>query len=122
LRPGTFHVAAGNSYLSTSYLIAVAPPRVFRALVILAIGLFFYTLFNIFNAAVMDVVPSNVQATAYGFTSLITQIVVIPPASIAGYLTGTLGIRSAFVLSEALLSSATVVLLPLQLYRGTRSS
>ena len=103
-------------------LIAVAPPGVLLGLVILIIGLFFYTLFNIFNAAVMDVVASNVHATAYGLTSLITQIVVIPSPMIAGYLTGTLGIKSAFVLSGALLITAALVLLPLRLYRGARSS
>jgi MFS family permease len=103
-------------------LIAIAPPGFLLGLVIVLIGLFFYTLFNIFNAAVMDVARSNVQATAYGLTSLITQIVVIPSPMLAGYLTGSLGIRSAFVLSGGLLIMAALVLAPLHLYRGARSS
>src|SRR5215510_16418083 len=40
-------------------LLAVAPPGIPLGVVIVAIGLFFYTLFNIFNAAVMDVASSN---------------------------------------------------------------
>jgi len=63
------------------------------------IGLFFYTLFNIFNAAVMDVAGSHVQAATYGHTSLITQLVVIPAPMITGYLIGGLGIKFAFVLA-----------------------
>ena len=103
-------------------LIAVAPSGFLLGFVVLIIGLFFYTLFNIFNAAVMDVAGSHVQATAYGLTSLITQIVVIPSPMIAGYFTGTLGIRFAFVLSGALLILASLVLIPLHLYRGARNS
>ena len=89
---------------------------------IVAIGLFFYTLFNIFNAAVMDVAGSNVQAATYGLTSLITQLVVIPAPMITGYLIGGLGIKFAFVLAGGFLITAAVVLAPLQLYRGTQNS
>ena len=51
-------------------LLAVVPAGIPLALVIIAIGLFFYTLFNIMNAAVMDVAGSNVQASTYGLTTL----------------------------------------------------
>ncbi|MGH7875500.1 MAG: MFS transporter [Candidatus Binatia bacterium] len=103
-------------------LLAVAPPGIPLGLVIVAIGLFFYTLFNIFNAAVMDVAASNVQAATYGLTSLITQVVVIPAPMITGYLIGGLGIKFAFVLAGAFLVIAGLVLAPLQLYRGTQNS
>jgi MFS family permease len=103
-------------------LLAVAPPGIALGAVILAIGLFFYTLFNIFNAAVMDVAGSNVQAATYGLTSLITQLVVIPAPMITGYLIGGLGIKFAFVLAAAFLVIAGLVLAPLQLYRGTQHS
>lgn len=103
-------------------LLAAVPPGIPLALVVIAIGLFFYTLFNIFNAAVMDVAGSNVQAAAYGLTSLITQLVVIPSPMITGYLIGGLGIRFAFVLSGALLFIAALVLAPLELYRGRQNS
>ena len=103
-------------------LLAVAPPGIPLGLVIVAIGLFFYTLFNIFNAAVMDVADSHVQAATYGLTSLITQLVVIPSPMITGYLIGGLGIKFAFVLAGIFLLIAGLVLAPLQLYRGTQSS
>jgi MFS family permease len=102
-------------------LIAVAPPGIPLGLVIVAIGLFFYTLFNIFNAAVMDVAGSNVQATAYGLTSLLTQLIVIPSPMITGYLIGDLGIKFAFVLAGVFLVIAAVILAPLRLYRGTKN-
>jgi FSR family fosmidomycin resistance protein-like MFS transporter len=103
-------------------LLAVAPPGIPLGLVIVAIGLFFYTLFNIFNAAVMDVSGSNVQAATYGLTSLITQLVVIPSPMITGYLIGGLGIKFAFVLAGVFLLIAGLVLAPLQLYRGTQNT
>jgi MFS family permease len=103
-------------------LLAVAPPGVPLGLVVVAIGLFFYTLFNIFNAAVMDVAGSNVQAATYGLTSLITQLVVIPAPMITGYLIGGLGIKFAFILAGAFLVIAALVLAPLPLYRGTHNS
>jgi MFS family permease len=102
-------------------LLAVAPPGIPLGLVIVAIGLFFYTLFNIFNAAVMDVAGSHVQAATYGLTSLITQLVVIPSPMITGYFIGGLGIQFAFVLAGAFLVIAALVLAPLQLYRGTHA-
>jgi DHA1 family tetracycline resistance protein-like MFS transporter len=103
-------------------LLAVAPPGIPLGLVIVAIGLFFYTLFNIFNAAVMDVASSNVQAATFGLTSLITQLVVIPSPMITGYLIGGLGIKFAFILAGLFLLIAGLVLAPLQLYRGTQDS
>jgi FSR family fosmidomycin resistance protein-like MFS transporter len=99
-------------------LLALAPPGVALGLVVVAIGLFFYTLFNIFNAAVMDVAGANVQAATYGLTSLITQLAVIPAPMITGYLIGAWGIKFAFVLSGILLGIAALVLAPLNLYRG----
>jgi predicted MFS family arabinose efflux permease len=101
-------------------LLAIAPPGIPLGLVIVAIGIFFYTLFNIFNAAVMDVASSNVQAATFGLTSLITQLVVIPSPMITGYLIGGLGIKFAFVLAGLFLLLAGLVLAPLQLYRGTQ--
>ncbi len=103
-------------------LLAIAPPGMPLGVVIVAIGLFFYTLFNIFNAAVMDVAGSNVQAATYGLTSLLTQLVVIPSPMITGYLIGGLGIKFAFVLSGIFMLIAGLVLAPLKLYRGTHNS
>jgi MFS family permease len=101
-------------------LLAIVPSGIPLALVIIAIGLFFYTLFNIMNAAVMDVAGSNVQASTYGLTTLITQLVVIPTPMITGYLIGEWGIKFSFVLAGVFLFIAGIVLAPLKLYRGSR--
>jgi MFS family permease len=101
-------------------LLAVAPPGLPLALVIVTIGLFFYTLFNVMNAAVMDVAGSGIQASSYGLTYLITQILVIPTPMVAGYLVSGWGIRSAFVLAGAFLLIGALVIVPLRLYPGTR--
>jgi MFS family permease len=102
-------------------LLAMVPAGIPLALVIVAIGLFFYTLFNIMNAAVMDVAGTNVQASTYGLTTLITQLVVIPTPMITGYLIGELGIKFSFVLAGVFLVIAGLVLAPLKLYRGSRN-
>ena len=54
-------------------LLAVAAAGIQLGLVITVIGVFFYTLMNITNAAVMDVAGSKIQASSYGLTSLLTQ-------------------------------------------------
>jgi MFS family permease len=102
-------------------LLAMVPAGIPLALVIVAIGLFFYTLFNIMNAAVMDVAGTNVQASTYGLTTLITQLVVIPTPMITGYLIGELGIKFSFVLAGVFLVIAGLALAPLKLYRGSRN-
>jgi MFS family permease len=101
-------------------LLAIVPAGIPLALVIIAIGLFFYTLFNIMNAAVMDVAGAAVQASTYGLMTLITQLVVIPTPMITGFLIGELGIKFSFVLAGVFLIIAGLVLAPLKLYRGSR--
>lgn len=101
-------------------LLAIVPAGIPLALVIVAIGLFFYTLFNIMNAAVMDVAGAAVQASTYGLMTLITQLVVIPTPVITGYLIGEFGIKFSFVSAGVFLLIAGLVLAPLKLYRGSR--
>jgi predicted MFS family arabinose efflux permease len=100
-------------------LLAVVPPGVALGLVIVAIGLFFYTLFNVMNAAVMDVAGSSIQASTYGLTYVIMQVIVIPTPVLTGLLIGEFGIRSSFFLAGAFLVLSGLVLAPLELYRGT---
>jgi MFS family permease len=101
-------------------LVAVVAPGLPLVVVIGATGLFFYTLFNILNAAVMDVAGSNIQASAFGLMTLITQLLVIPTPIVTGYLIGGLGIQFGFVLAGAFLFVSALVLAPLKLYPGTR--
>jgi MFS family permease len=102
-------------------LLAIVPAGIPLALVIIAIGLFFYTLFNIMNAAVMDVAGAAVQASTYGLMTLLTQLVVIPTPMITGYLIGEFGIKFSFFLAAVFLLIAGLVLAPLKLYRGSRA-
>lgn len=99
-------------------LLGVAAPGIQLGLVVGAIGLFFYALININNAAVMDVAGSKIQASSYGLTSLLTQIVVFPAPMVAGYLVQGYGIRSSFLLAGAFVILGALVLVPLRLYGG----
>jgi len=89
------------------------------ALVVSAIGLFFYTLINVTSAATMDVAGASIQASSFGLASLVTQILIIPTPIVAGYLIGIYGILSAFWISGIFLLLGAVTLVPLRLYRGT---
>jgi MFS family permease len=103
-------------------LLAVAAPGIQLGLVVSAIGLFFYTLINIANAATMDVAGDHIQGSSFGLTSLVNQIVVFPTPLVAGYLVERQGILSAFWLAGIFLLLGAVVLIPLKLYKGTRKS
>ncbi len=102
------------------FLLAFAAPGVQLGLVVSAIGLFFYTLINIANAATMDVAGAHIQGSSFGLTSLINQVVVFPTPIVAGYLVERAGILSAFWLAGIFLLLGAVVLIPLKLYKGTR--
>ena len=99
------------------YLLAMVSPGIQLGLVITAIGLFFYTLMNFTNAAIMDVAGAEIQASSYGLTSLVTQLVVLPTPIVAGYFVGIYGIRFAFSLAGSFLILVGMVLLPLKMYR-----
>jgi MFS transporter, FSR family, fosmidomycin resistance protein len=103
-------------------LLAVAAPGVQLGLVVSAIGLFFYTLINITNAATLDVSGDHIQGSSFGLTSLVNQVVVFPTPIVAGYLVERQGIHSAFWLAGIFLLLAAVVLIPLKLYKGTHKS
>jgi MFS family permease len=108
-------VALGILFL----LLAAAAPGLQLALVIAAIGLFFYTLINVTNAACMDVAGPNIQGSSFGLSSLVTQVVVFPTPIAAGYLVELYGIFSAFRLAGIFLLLGAATLVPLRLYRGT---
>jgi len=101
-------------------LLAGAEPGIQLALVVGAIGLFFYTLLNIIDAAVMDVAGAKIQASSYGLTSLVTQVVVFPTPIVAGFFVGDYGIKSAFLLAGAFLILGGLILAPVKPYRGVR--
>lgn len=96
----------------------VAPGWPLGALV-LAIGVFFYTLTNVTGAAVLDAAGVRVQASAMGLASVLTQVIVLPAPVLAGWLVERRGYGSAFVLAAGFMVLGTLVMLPLRLYRGT---
>jgi len=107
--------------LGTLYLLlVVAAPGFQLALVVTAIGCFFYTLMNVTLAAVMDVAGSKIQASTYGLTSLMTQLFVLPVPILAGYLIEIYGIASAFLMSGGFVLLGALVIAPLKLYGGRK--
>ena len=92
------------------------------SLVVLAIGVFFYTLTNVTTAAVLDVSGDKIQATSMGLTSLLTQAVSLPSPIIAGMLADNYGLGSTFLLAAVFMFVGGVIFLPLRLYKGSRFS
>lgn len=101
-------------------LLGLVPAGFPLGVVIAANGLFFYTLMNVTYAAVMDVAGSKIQASSYGLASLVTEIVVVPTPIAAGFFIGRYGIKAAFLLAGTFVLLAGFVLLPLDLYRGSK--
>jgi FSR family fosmidomycin resistance protein-like MFS transporter len=104
----------GGLYL----LLPHADPGPALGAVALAIGVFFYTLTNVTSAAVLDAAGARVQASAFGLTSVLTQVIVLPAPVVAGWLVERAGYAASFVLSAGLMLAGTLVMLPLRLYRG----
>jgi MFS family permease len=94
--------------------------RVLLAVVIIALGAFFYAILNITQTAIMDVADDSVQAStmsAMGFTSL---PFVIGSPFLAGYLVDRYGIESAFIYAAAAGAAATLVMIPIK-FRSVRA-
>jgi MFS family permease len=98
-------------------LARVAPGWPLGALV-LAIGMFFYTLVNITSAAVMDVAGARLQSSAMGLTSVLTQVIVLPAPVLAGWIVQRYGYGAAFSLAAGFMAVGALVMLPVRLYRG----
>jgi MFS family permease len=87
-------------------------------LLVLAIGMFFYTLVNITTAAVLDVAGPRLQSSATGLSTLLTQVIVFPAPIVAGWLVQRYGYGAAFSLAAGFTAVGALVLLPVRLYRG----
>lgn len=86
--------------------------------VVLAIGLFFYTLVNITSAAVLDVAGPRLQSSATGLATLMSQVLVLPAPVLAGWIVQRAGYGAAFSLAAGFLVVGALVMLPVRLYRG----
>lgn len=87
-------------------------------LLVLAIGMFFYTLVNITSAAVFDVAGPRMQASATGLSTALTQLIVLPSPVLAGWLVQRFGYAAAFFLAAGFMAVGVLVMLPVRLYRG----
>ena len=79
------------------------------ALIIAAMGMFFYGTGNIATAAVLDVASEQVQGTTQSFMTLFQQVVTLPAPIVAGFLVSHYGYATVFYYSSALLFSAAAV-------------
>jgi FSR family fosmidomycin resistance protein-like MFS transporter len=85
---------------------------------VLAIGVFFYTLVNITSAAVLDVAGARTQSSASGLSTAITQLIVLPSPVLAGWLVHRFGYGAAFNLAASFMAIGILVMLPVRLYGG----
>ena len=79
------------------------------ALIIAAMGMFFYGTGNIATAAVLDVASEQVQGTTQSFMTLFQQVVTLPAPIVAGFVASHYGYATVFYYSSALLFSAAAV-------------
>jgi MFS transporter, FSR family, fosmidomycin resistance protein len=89
-------------------------------LLVLAIGVFFYTLVNITSAAILDVAGARTQSSASGLSTALTQLIVLPSPVLAGWLVHRFGYGAAFYLAAAFMAIGVLVMLPVRLYGGDR--
>jgi FSR family fosmidomycin resistance protein-like MFS transporter len=87
-------------------------------LLVLAIGVFFYTLVNITSAAVLDVAGARTQSSATGLSTALTQLIVLPSPILAGWLVHRYGYGAAFALAAGFMAMGVLVMLPVRLYHG----
>ena len=78
------------------------------ALVIAAMGSFFYGTGNIATAAVLDVASRQIQGTTNSIMSLFQQVITLPSPIIAGYIATEFGLPAVFYFCASLLSLATL--------------
>ena len=99
--------------------IAYAGGGVLLAVVICALGLFFYAILNITQTAIMDVADESVQASTMGVMGLTSQPFVLGSPVLAGYLVERFGIETAFIYAAAAGALATIILVPVR-FRSVR--
>jgi len=87
-------------------------------LVVLAIGMFFYTLVNITGAAILDVAGARTQSSATGLSSVLTGLIALPSPVLVGWLVQHFGYSAAFHMAAGFMTVGALVLLPVRLYRG----
>lgn len=109
-------VVFGLLYLA----LAAADGGVQLSLVIGALGLFFYGLATVTQAAVMDVASDRVQASTMGMTSIAGQLLTLPGPIIAGVLIGGFGTKSSFVFAGVTTLLSALLLMAVRIPRTAK--
>ncbi len=91
------------------FVLPIAGYDIQLALVIAALGLFFYGTSNIATAAVLDVASTHVQGTTHSVMGLFRQVFTLPSPIISGLLVTKYGLSSVFYYASALLFLAAFV-------------
>ena len=90
------------------FILPSADKGIQLALVIAAMGAFFYGTGNIATAAVLDVASRQIQGTTNSIMSLFQQVITLPAPIIAGYIATEFGLSTVFYFCGSLLSLATL--------------
>jgi len=90
------------------FILPSADKGIQLALVIAAMGAFFYGTGNIATAAVLDVASRRIQGTTNSIMSLFQQVITLPAPIIAGYIATHYGLSAVFYFCASLLSLAAL--------------
>ena len=112
------YIVVGAMYL----LLVAAAPGWQLVLLVLALGVLFYTLTNVTTAAVLDVAGAGVQASSMGLMSVFTQLIALPALVAGGWLAEHMGYGSTFIMSAAFMFAGALLMLPLRMYQGSHKT
>lgn len=106
------------------FYLAMAPADhgIALGLVVGALGLFFYALATVTQAAVMDVASDRVQASTMGVTTLLGQLITLPSPIIAGIIVNHWGPKGAFVYSGLVVLFGAGLLALIRIPRSNRKA
>ena len=90
------------------FILPSADKGIELALVIAAMGVFFYGTGNIATAAVLDVASRQIQGTTNSIMSLFQQSITLPAPIIAAFIVDAFGLSAVFYFCAALLGLATL--------------
>jgi len=109
--------------LGLLYLVIPATGNGFQlALVIGAMGLFFYGTGNIATAAVMDLSSSQIQGSTMSVMSVFRHVFTLPSPIIAGVIITAWGTEAAFIYAGALLLVGALIIAAIKLPRKTEAA
>lgn len=100
--------------------LAFAEAGIQLVVVITLLGLFFYALVNVTQAAIMDVASDRIQSSTMGITGVFTQFFSLPAPIIAGFLVTRYGTESSFIYAGIVTLIAAIVLAMIHVPKSDR--